>query len=106
MLVINFTGSAPTMPELVSFRCGDTNINIPREIGCKYHKFGTLLLLDSTGAHIQDLERQFRENGEQINNHILCEWLKGKGKNPTTWATLVKVVKDIDMGELANKLEK
>ena len=105
MLVVHpFIGSIPTMPELVSFKCGDSNINIAREIGCKYEVFGTLLLLDNTMAHIQDLERRFQGNGEQINMHILQEWVEGKGKKPITWTTLLKVINDIGMGELANKL--
>ena len=94
------------MPILLNFKCGDSNINIPREIGCKYYIFGALLLLDDTVAHIHDLEHQFRGNGEEINIHILQEWLEGKGKKPTTWATLVKVINDIGIGELATKLGK
>ena len=94
------------MPELLSFKCGDTIINVPQEIGCKYHIFGALLLQANTMTHILDLEQQCQKNGEQINIRILNEWLEGKGQKPTIWATLVKVIKDIGMGELANKLEK
>ena len=94
------------MPGLLNFICDDVNINIPREIGCKYLSFGTLLLMDNTMAHILDLEHRFRGNGEQINIHIFQEWLEGKGKRPTTWETLMKVMNDIGMGELSKKLEK
>ena len=99
-------GPTPTMPELLNFKtlCGHV-INIPREIGCKYHNFGTLLLEDQTMAHIRDLEHQLQKDGEEINRHILQEWLEGKGKKPITWGTLVKVLSDIGMGELAKKVE-
>ena len=96
----------PTMPELLTFKYGDTTINIPREIGFKYLMFGALLLMDNTMTHILDLEQQCQKNGEQINIRILNEWLEGKGKKPTTWATLVMVLDGIDMGELAKKLGK
>ena len=93
------------MPELLNFNAGDRNINIPREIGSKYHNFGAQLLQDNTSAHIEDLERQYQRNGEDINRRILQEWLDGTGRKPITWTTLVKVLSDIGMGELAKKLE-
>ena len=99
------TGSTPTMPELLHFKAGSRHINIPREIGSKYHNFGAQLLQEHTAAHFEDLEHQYQRNGEEINCHILQEWLDGKGRKPTTWATLVKVLNDIEMGELANKIE-
>ena len=93
------------MPELLNFNAGDRNINIPREIGSKYHNFGAQLLQDNTSAHIEDLERQYQRNGEDINRRILQEWLDGTGRKPITWTTLVKVLSDIGKGELAKKLE-
>ena len=93
------------MPELLNFKAGDRSINIPREIGSKYQNFGAQLLQEHTSAHIEDLERQYLRNGEDINCHILQEWLEGRGRKPTTWATLARVLRDIEKGELAAKLE-
>ena len=94
------------MPELLSFNVGNHNINIPREIGSNYHNFGAELLQEHTLTHIYDLENQYNKNGERINSHILDEWLNGKGKKPTSWATLISVFNDIGKGELAAKLKK
>ena len=99
------TDSTPTMPELLNFKAGDRSINIPREIGSKYQNFGAQLLQEHTSAHIDDLQQQYQRNGENINRCILNEWLEGKGRKPTTWATLAKVLNDIEKGELAAKLE-
>jgi hypothetical protein len=93
------------MPELLNFKAGDRSINIPREIGSKYQNFGAQLLQEHTLAHINDLEHRYQRNGEEINRRILHEWLEGRGRKPTTWATLVSVLLDIEMGELAAKLE-
>ena len=84
--------STPTLPELLHFQAGDCHINIPREVGTKYHNLGAQLLLES-------------ENAERINCKIFQEWLDGKGRRPTSWGTLVKVLNDIEMGELASKIE-
>jgi hypothetical protein len=93
------------MPELLNFKAGDRSINIPREIGSKYQNFGAQLLQEHTLAHIDDLEHRYRGNGEEINRRILHEWLEGRGRKPTTWATLARVLHDIEKGELAAKLE-
>ena len=37
---------------------------------------------------------------------ILQRWLEGMGKHPTTWATLIKVLRDVDLSQLANDIEK
>ena len=63
-----------------------------------------MLILESFG-YIRSLEREFRENAERINCQIFQEWLDGKGRKPTSWATLVGVLNDIEMGELAKKIE-
>ena len=93
------------MPELLNFKAGDRSINFPREIGSKYQNFGAQLLQEHTSAHIDDLEHRYRGNGEEVNHHILQEWLEGRGRKPTTWATLARVLHDIGMGELARTLE-
>ena len=98
-------GSTPTMPELLNFKAGDRCINIPREIGSKYENFGAQLLQEHTLGHIYDLEHRYRGNGETINCRILQEWLEGRGRKPTTWATLARVLHDIEKGELARTLE-
>ena len=56
-------------------------------------------------AHIEDLEHQYQRNGEEINHHILQEWLEGSGSKHMTWATLARVLHDIEKGELARMLE-
>ena len=93
------------MPELLNFKAGDRSINIPREIGSKYQNFGAQLLQEHTSAHIDDLEHRYRGSGEDINRHILQEWLEGRGRKPTTWTTLARVLREIEKGELAAKLE-
>ena len=44
-------------------------------------------------------------DAEQINTEILQEWLTGKGKQPVTWATLVEVLRDIELTALAREIE-
>ena len=93
-----------TMDTLLNFPAEVTkSANIPREVGVKYFDFGIHLLQDPTGAHLYDLEHKLSKDGEEINKHILMEWLEGKGR-PVKWNTLVEVLFIIRMGELAKQI--
>ena len=80
------------------------SVNIPRAMGVKYSDFGIHLLQDATGAHMLALERELNRNAEDINKHILIEWLNGQGR-PVTWDTLIEVLNIIGMGELAKDIK-
>ena len=67
-------------------------------------QFGPLLLEDSTGARVTNLENQHQRNAERINQEILREWLTGSGKKPVTWATLVEVLREIKLSTLADDI--
>ena len=41
---------------------------------------------------------------KQINMEILQEWLEGSGKKPVSWATLVNVLRDIELSTLADEI--
>ena len=90
-------GTKPTLPELLQFK-------ILTEIGTKYMQFGALLLDDSTGARVRNLENQHQRDAERINQEILQEWLTGSGKKPVTWKTLVEVLRDIELSTLADDI--
>ena len=40
-------------------------------------------------------------DAEQINLEVLQEWVEGRGKQPVTWDTLVSVLRDTQLTELA-----
>ena len=67
-------------------------------------EFGTFLLDDRTGARVKNLEHHHHCNAERINTAILQEWLTGSGKLPVTWATLVEVLRDIELSTLGDDL--
>ena len=51
------------------------------------------------------MARKHHYDAEQINIEILQEWLTGRGKQPVTWATLVEVLRDIELFALACEIE-
>ena len=99
-------GTKPTLQELLRFTCIDGSvINIPVEIGTKYVKFSTFLLDDSNGSRVKIIARKHHYDAEEINTEILKEWLTGRGKKPVTWATLVDILRDIELSALASEIE-
>ena len=97
-------GNTPTLHELLNFPGQEKRINVPQEIGTKYKTFGTILLEDDSGARVDDIVPEYGERAEHINTEILKEWLTGRGKQPVTWATLVEVLRDIELSTLAGEI--
>ena len=96
----------PTLPELLRFKCAEGRVvNIPVEIATKYVLFGALLLDDQNGSRVKIIEHKNHNDAERINTEIFQEWLIGRGKKPVTWATLVEVLRDIELSALAGDIE-
>ena len=93
------------MPNLLKFQgMSGKCINIPERIGTNYFMFGVLLLSDETGAEVTAIITAHRENATQINLEILRRWIGGKGK-PLSWDTLISVLEDIGLGNLAGDIK-
>lgn len=103
--VIIPVGERPTIIELIRFRGRSRRINILQEISTKYYDFGVLLLKDGTGAKLRNVIHKHKHDAEQINQEILEQWIDGKGKQPVTWGTLVKVLRDVKLTTLASDIE-
>ena len=105
MLQIDNEADRPTLIECVRFRGRKRRINIPQEIGIKYHDFGLFLLEDDTGARICSITHKHNNDAEQINMEILQQWITGRGKHPVTWTTLTQCLCDIELTVLAGEIE-
>ena len=44
-------------------------------------------------------------DADKTNTEILQAWLTGRGKQPLSWATLVEVLRDIELSSLADDIE-
>jgi len=74
------------------------------QIGTHYRELGILLLDDTTGAVTQAIIEQYHYDATKINREIFQRWTQGKGM-PVEWATLVEVLMDIGLSELAREME-
>ena len=98
----------PTLPLLTFMptKCGGA-LRIIQRIGQHYKKLGRLLLEDDTGAITEGIIAAHPHQPEHIiSDAILARWLDGTGRQPVTWATLIAVLKEIDLMQLARDVEK
>ena len=97
----------PTLPEMLAMpRRDGIKVNIPEQIGCECQKFGILLLHNENGQFVANIIQDNKENGvEDVNISIIREWLRGKGKSPVSWRTLIEVLCDMKLKVLARAVE-
>ena len=99
--------SQPTLVLLQTFPThlrGD--INIFQEIGIKYHDLGINLLKDDYGKITESFEDQYKHDSlARKTEAILQMWLQGPGRKPKSWATLITVLREIQLGVLAKDIE-
>jgi len=97
----------PTLPEMLAMpRRDGSKVNIPEQIGCECQKFGILLLHNENGQFVANIIQDNKENGvEDVNISIIREWLKGKGRFPVSWRTLIKVLLEMKLKVLADDVE-
>ena len=102
-------GDKPKLPLLLHFPLHDSDddegLNIIDQIGTTYRMLGTMLLNDDTGAITEAIKQQCNQKASDINYEILRHWLQGGGKSPVTWMTLIEVLKQVQLKELAGRIE-
>jgi hypothetical protein len=79
--------------------------NLAQQISTSWTNFGILLLEDDNGGHTEAIVKERREKAEDINTEIFRQWVNGKGRKPVSWATLVDVLRKIDMNKLADDIQ-
>ena len=96
---------SPTLMDLICFPMPGGKVNLAERIGVGYYEFGVLLLEDGNGDLIAAIEKEQGKSASDINRQVFRLWLKGKGRQPVTWATLVAVLHDIGLVKLAKDIE-
>ena len=99
------TEDRPTLPELFNFKTSTGSINVIERIGVHYYVFGTLLLQDNDGAVTPAIRDQYHHNADKINYEILRRWIRGEGRQPVQWSTLIDVLQTIKLSTLAETME-
>ena len=66
---------------------------------------GILILNDESGQITATIEAQYRPDQTRITKAILKRWLEGTGRTPQSWATLITVLREVDLNVLAKQIK-
>ena len=104
--IIQSSDEKPKMLELshLKKRNGEF-IRIKKKIGSYYEDLGHDLLKDDDGVITTEIRNECHYNGPQIVGEIFQRWLLGQGRHPVIWRTLIEVLKNIELSELAKDIE-
>ena len=74
-------------------------------VAAKWKDFGYLLDFDETGRTLNRIAKDHPLDAEECCAQMMREWLEGRGSKPATWATLIDLLKDAEINDLAQQLE-
>ena len=95
----------PTLMELTNLKTTSGSINVAEQIGRHYNTLGIHLLEDAVGSITDAIEEECHHNAYKINIKIFQRWVEGRGRKPITWATLIEVLRNIQLSTLAHDIE-
>ena len=80
---------------------------VVKRVAWKWEKLATMLELDNDGRKIEAIRRDFWGVGVEICcMQAIHHWVRGEGKAPVSWRTLLKCLEDIECGEIAEEIAK
>ena len=97
----------PTLPLLQRFPTKTRGvIKIIENIGTKHHDLGIHLLNDEDGTITANIKDQYKHDPpSRTTEAILQKWLQKTGRTPQTWDTLITVLREIELNNLAQEIE-
>ena len=95
--------ATPSIMELMSISVG--HLNMIQSVGTRYPTLGIFLLEDVNGVLVDALTLEHQHNAEEITRAIFQRWIGGTGRKPTTWRTLVGVLRHSQLATQADAIE-
>ena len=71
----------------------------------QWKQFGYHFNFDDAGDALDLIERNHPLNAVACCTEMMREWLRGRGRQPATWATLIEMLKDAEYNVLAKDLK-
>lgn len=79
---------------------------VVKRVASKWEDLVIMLELDEQGGRVETIRRDFVQHGvEKCCLQALRLWLKGEGKKPISWATLLGVLRDIECSAVAKDIQ-
>ena len=81
------------------------HLNMIQSVGTRYPTLGIFLLEDDNGVLVEAIEQENHHKVEGITCAIFKRWIRGTGRKPTTWRTLVGVLRQSQLATQAGAIE-
>ena len=100
-----FTGrqNQPTLNQIDRVEGINGAIKIIERVAARWKQVATRLHFE--GHDIQRIDTDNSKSCIDACRTVFIEWLKGKGRMPITWETLINVLKEAGFSEIASDLE-
>ena len=93
----------PVLHQLDLIEYKDKTLKVIDQSAAKWERLATRLHFES--HDVSRIRKDYHLRSFDACQTVLIEWLDGRGRQPTTWGTLIKALKEADMSELASDLE-
>lgn len=95
--------SVPEFHQLDLIEGNNKTVKVIERIAHKWEEVATRLYF---GAHdIASIKQDCHYRTLQASRQVMMEWQMGKGRKPTTWATLINALSEADLAEVSYDLE-
>ena len=97
----------PKLAELKTLRLpNEEKVEIINSLASHWKDCGILFEFDDDGRHLDLIESKHRGDPVPCCTEVFQYWLKDKGKQPTTWGTLLEILDDCEEMYLAKRVRK
>ena len=96
----------PRLADLISLSSNEgEKIEIVNSVASSWKHIGALMDFDEAGDRL-DLTQEMFGDPVACCKDVFQHWLRGNGKQPATWRTLIELLEDIHYRDLAKKVRK
>lgn len=72
----------------------------------EHEELGYILLDDGDGTIVDKIAEECDHKAEKIVKEIMKRWIRGKGKHPVSWETLIDALRTVGLTKLATCIDK
>ena len=95
--------SKPRLHELDYIKIDGKTVKIIDKVAASWAAVATRLYFE--GHEIRSISRD-NQCAVDACREVFIQWLDGKGRTPTTWATIIKALEEASFSEVVNDLKK
>ena len=93
----------PALHELDMLQGEQKTVKVIARVAPIWQQFATRLHFEF--HDIMCIEEDYHLQSLKCSRRVMMEWLNGKGRQPRTWATVIKALKECELSEVAKDIE-